>query len=675
MSDSPSPASRRTLQLASLLLGCLGAMPLAAQSNRVSITELEARDFGFVFHKEPKGYALTGPNNAGIGDVNGDGLGDLLIGSVGGASREWTENFVVFGARETSPLLNLETLSQNGLGFRIHENLVPRDTGRSITALGDLDGDGFADFGLSSERYENRKGRAFVLFGGAELSDLTDLEIFPPRGYDIDGLAEGDFFSRQLAGLGDVNGDGIPDFIAASGTGSTTVDDSAYLIFGQRGRSPEPLPAMVANGRAIEMTAVKVSSDAVTSGFTGLGDLNGDGLGDFCVRPDDGTGTAEDSLVLIFGREDFAPFSLTEPGPGRVTIRKTGGFVGITEASGLGDVNGDGFHDILLGAGIDPSDGNPASGIAYVVFGTSQWQSFRLEDIGVAQPGYRIHAAAAHHNLGIDGCGLGDLNRDGHMDLALGAHNTGLGALIDTGSVYIVYGQSGTETLRLSEFTPATGWQIEGAVARAKFGETVDLAGDLDGDGYYDLAVSPLSMSVQELYSAGWVLYPGRLIEDRPATVTYRRILPADRSHLYPIGSVGPDGHLPPQARVSAGFQSAAKGEPASSRLVIVEMTTGTGGLTGLNPSQTARTRWTLSAQGTPWDTATVQFDYIGDDVQSLGESGLRLMHRPSPDAPWDELLAGVTWDHARNRVTAADLTELGEFALAVDTPTGWSVR
>lgn len=303
------------------------------------------------------------------GDVNGDGLADVIIGTPAGNAPA----YVVFGARSGAAVdLNPMTNGTSQRGFAIVPGNQSIIFGASVSIAGDVNGDGLADIvvGASGAQGTNgTSGRAFVVFGkaGPEPAQLLALGS-TTAGFAIDGEADGDSVGASVAGAGDVNGDGLADIvIGAPGFDvyGQTQGGRGYVVFG---RSEQTTVQLTSVAQGVGGFAVNGPASGQLGFVSSVGDLDGDGLADLAFgMPAFESGRGR--VVVIYGRATGGSFT-TAPRPDEgftILGPVEGGQTGAALAA-AGDVNADGFGDLVVGSPRAGSNGTGSDQIC-VLFG------------------------------------------------------------------------------------------------------------------------------------------------------------------------------------------------------------------------------------------------------------------------------------------------------------------
>ena len=274
-----------------------------------------------------------------------------------------------------------------------------------------------------------------------------------------------------IAGIGDINGDGFDDFVAgAPGVVDPLVDlASVWIMFG--GALPTKEANMVDYG--IQFTG-EDPGDLTGAAVAGGGDFNGDGVLDIAASAP-GAVSNRGSAYLIYGAADLTDGSL-------LTAPELKGLVGGEEAGAslaLGEISGDPYADLVVGAPGESSGGLDAGSVYIVPGRTDLAINVDLPDVGVAFTG------PAGSRTGASVAILGDVDGDGISDLAIGApldDSSGNAS----GSVFVVEGPHGVSAGALLTAADA---QYYGENDGDGAGTSVGDAGDFDGDGYSDLII------------------------------------------------------------------------------------------------------------------------------------------------------------------------------------------
>ncbi len=280
---------------------------------------------------------------SGAGDVNGDGLDDVIIGGsvFNGAA------YVVYGYQNGYPgSIDISNFNAT-IGFEIYGQSGYGGSSNIVSSVGDVNGDGIDDVIVGS----TVAGNTYVVYGHQNgypgpinLGDLSYLE-----GFEIYGQQSlyGEFIT-VADGAGDVNKDGIDDIIVGAPYVGPNAG-AAYVIYGKKGGYWGPINLGDFNATVgFEMLGPAASSYAGAS-VSGVGDVNGDNIADVVVSASQPTKSA----YVVYGRQGGYPGPIALA---NLALEPTFGFEiqGATMATGAGDMNGDGLSDIIIQAPTSP---------------------------------------------------------------------------------------------------------------------------------------------------------------------------------------------------------------------------------------------------------------------------------------------------------------------------------
>ena len=420
-------------------------------------------------------------------DVSGDGKADLVIG---GGTRDTLP--VLQGPGFVQVLLNRRTSFAApvgsipaGAGFKILAADVDDQLGRSIAAAGDVNGDGLGDLIIgardASPFGRMNAGAAYIVFGSSSTADV-DLANFPlSRGFRIAGAGSYRGASA-VAGIGDVNGDGLDDVAIGSPNAEPfgrIFAGTVHIIYG----STSPTSVDLANlqtgyGFEIDGQAFNALGRSIAGG-----DINADGRADLAV----GTNSATGTVWVVYGSDAPSTIDLaTIDAVHGFSIGGYGSNAVFGSSVATGDVDGDGYDDVVVGSpGWNPQDNATFNvGAVYVIRGAASNSSISNVVHGDGVRVFRIRGAADRQLVGSS-VATGDWTSDGRADILIGGPGAAPNGDV-SGSAWVVDGRAQLANVDLGSL--GDGWLRVDGTTESMAGVGVAI-GDLTDDGRGDIAI------------------------------------------------------------------------------------------------------------------------------------------------------------------------------------------
>ncbi len=445
---------------------------------------------------------FSGYSVSAAGDVNGDGFDDVIVGAYGADPNGNNSgvSYVVFGsASGFGANLDLSALDGSN-GFSLNGVNAGDKSGHHVSAAGDVNGDGFADVIVGAPYaapHGSYSGMSYVVFGKASGFDANlDLSALDGNnGFSITGSTTYDIVGWSGSVAGDINGDGIDDLVVGA-FGAAGFAGITYVVFGSTTGFAADLEVSDIDGS----NGFSITGGAGLSGrsVSNAGDVNGDGTDDLIIGAMTAGGTG--ASYVVFGQASgFAPtldLSALDGSNGFKINGVAAGDQNGWQVSAAGDVNGDGFADVIIGARYADPNGD-GSGASYVVFGKGSGFDAILDLSALnGHNGFKISGEVAADHSGRSVSDAGDVNGDGFDDVIVGAYNADPHGDSYAGESYVVFGRASgfAANLDLSAINGDNGFSISGVIGSLS-GVSVSAAGDVNGDGLDDLIVGAMAAS------------------------------------------------------------------------------------------------------------------------------------------------------------------------------------
>ncbi|MGC4103805.1 FG-GAP-like repeat-containing protein [Ferruginibacter sp.] len=393
--------------------------------------------------------ALMGQSVASAGDVNGDGYSDVIVG-VSYYDNGQTDEGVAFIYHGTATGINTVAAAM------VESNKANAQLGASVACAGDVNGDGYSDIIAGAPYYNNgltNAGAAYIYHGSATgINTVVATLIESTQAFMLMGLS--------VAGAGDVNADGYSDIIVGvlGYTNGQSNEGGAFIYHGSATGVGTVANAIVESNQA----SANFGSSVATAG-----DVNGDGYSDVIVGANlyDNGQTNEGAAFVYHG----SATGINTTAAAMLEANQASAAFGCSVAT-AGDVNGDGFSDVIVGA-LLYDNGQSDEGAAFVYRGTAAGVN--------TTPAAMLESNQADAQFGLSVASAGDVNGDGYSDVIVGAYYYDNGQA-NEGAAFVYQGSN-------TGISTTAAAMLECNQAGANMGYSVACAGDVNGDGFSDV--------------------------------------------------------------------------------------------------------------------------------------------------------------------------------------------
>jgi len=381
-------------------------------------------------------FDFFGSSVAGIGDIDGDGIPDIAAGAelddTGGSARGAVYIILMNANGTPKSTITIASGTANGPTLANGDNF-----GSSVAGIGDIDRDGIPDIAVGAtgdDTEGSARGAVYIILMNANGTPKSTTKIASGTVHGPT-LANGDRFGSSVAGIGDIDGDGIPDIAAGAKGDNTGGTDrgTVYIILMNADGTPKPT-TKIESGTTNFVTLA--NSDFFGSSVAGIGDFDRDGIPDIAAGADGDSSAARGAVYIILMKADGTPKSTTKIASGTANgpTLADGDRFGVSVA-GIGDIDRDGIPDIAAGADQDDTGGSNKGAVYIILMNANGTPKSTTK---IASGTTNFVTLTDDDRFGSSVAGIGDIDGDGIPDIAAGAERDDTGGSF-TGAVYNIF--------------------------------------------------------------------------------------------------------------------------------------------------------------------------------------------------------------------------------------------
>jgi hypothetical protein len=396
-----------------------------------------------------------------IGDINGDGLGDILI------LTSWQKPYVVYGNVKKGNSFELGSPDYSQ-GFCLQTT----QSYHSISAAwtGDIDEDGIDDFMVSMRYFDQQKGVIRVIYGKRNRSEDIDLDNSSDEFiFSVMGAENNDWLGSYIIGIEDSNGNTHNDILTSSATKS-------YVISGQGKDSSD-----ITMPQGVSITGPILTGYPYNS-FSSLGDVNGDNYSDYAIGIYNSL-SFKDEIYVLNGSNSSSNIDLNTIDP-LITLEK--GDRVSDDFKNIGDINGDGINDFSLAT----------LAKTYIIYG----KPGGLANLS-SSDGFNIYSSNNPNYNTYYVAGGFDVNKDGRSDIIVSFYYPNGNKI-----AAVIYGndQQSRSNIDIDHLSVEQGLYITSNNPE-NGNKVVRNIGDFDGDGFKDVSISGIYTDYNQVENVGAV--------------------------------------------------------------------------------------------------------------------------------------------------------------------------